>query len=507
MHDMKRLRMTINTANSIGYIKPELYGMFAEQLGSGVYEGIYVGPDSSIPNINGIRKDVVEALRNIHTPLIRWPGGCFTEIYHWQDGIGPLNERKPFVNQAWGKVVDDASFGTHEFFDLCEQVGCEPYLVVNNATSTPQETVDWVEYITYDGNSTMAQLRKKNGREKPWKLKYFCIGNEFATFGGDMSPEFYVSEYKRRMRFCPDYGDNKLYRIVRGMHANQYDITDAVVNNLERSHFDAYTIYLIISPQNPSLPINPREAYPAMNGSATDFDSREYYSTLKSALRVDKSIDRHIGILHKRPELEDVKLCVDEWGTWYTPSPGRNPAFLFMQNTMRDAMVAANVLNIFNRHCNELELCCLCMMVNSLDSIIFTEGEKMILTPTYHVFDLYKKHQGQTLVDSFLENVDIQTEDGSIPALSQTVSKDEKGALHITLANCSLEETFDIDCDVLYQKYKKCTARILTGDVHDHNTFEEPDAVKVVSFHGLAFDENKLALKIPPCSIISVTLE
>lgn len=499
--------MTINTANSIGHINRELYGMFAEQLGTGVYEGIYVGPDSPIPNVNGIRKDVVAALQHINTPLIRWPGGCFTEYYHWKDGIGPLNERKPFVNQFWGQEVDSAAFGTHEFFDLCEQVGCEPYLTVNNATSTPQEIIEWVEYITYDGDSSMARLRRKNGREKPWKLKYFCIGNEFATCGGEMTPEFYTAEYKRRMRFCPDYSGNKLFRIVRGMHANQFDITDAVVNNLERRHFDAYTIYLIIAPRNPNLPADPHEAFPPLNGGAsTDFDAWAYYSTLQSALRVDKAIERHVGILHKRPELEDVRLCVDEWGTWYKPEPGRNPSYLFMQNTMRDAMVAANVLNIFNKYCNYLELCCLCMMVNSLDSIIFTDGEKMILTPTYHVFDMYKQHQGQTLVDSFLENVLLEEADTSIPALSQSVSKDENGNLHITLSNCSLEEAFAIDCDILYSEYKNYQAQILTGDVHDHNTFDDPEQVKVVPFTALNLEGGKLSLTAPPCSIISITL-
>ncbi len=504
---MKKLQMTINTANRIGHINRELYGMFAEQLGTGVYGGIYVGQGSDIPNVNGIRTDVVEALKRIRTPLIRWPGGCFTEYYHWKDGIGPKEERRPFVNKWWGEEVDDASFGTHEFFDLCEQVGCEPYLVANNATSTPREIDEWIEYITYDGDSAMGRLRRKNGREQPWRLKYFCIGNEFFTCGGEMTPEFYASEYKRRMRFSWDYSGNKLYRIVRGMHANQFAITDAVVDQLERRHFDAYTIYLIISPQDPDKPVNPNEAHPDMTGSATDFTRQAYYSTINSALRIDRAIDRHIGIIHKRPELDDVRLIVDEWGTWYHPDPGRNPAHLYMQNTMRDAMVAANVLNVFNRHCNDLELCCLCMMVNSLDSIIHTDGEKMILTPTYHIFDLYKEHQDNELVDSFMENSYIEGEDCRVPALSQSVSTDREGRLYITLSNCSLEEDFSIDCTLLYREYAKCTGRILTGEVHAHNSFEDPCAVSIAPFDDMVLEDQTLTVHMPPCSVVSLILE
>ncbi|MBE6062986.1 MAG: alpha-N-arabinofuranosidase [Clostridium butyricum] len=488
-------KLVINTHNKKGKINKEIYGHFSEHLGRCIYQGIYVGEDSNIPNVNGMRKDVVKALKEIKIPVLRWPGGCFADEYHWKDGIGEKAKRKKMINTHWGGVVEDNSFGTHEFMELCRQLECEPYINGNLGSGTVQEMSEWVEYMTFDGVSPMADLRKKNGHEEPWKVKFFGIGNENWGCGGNMTPEFYANMFRRYQTYCRNYGDNKLYKIACGPNVDDYNWTEEVMK-LASNFMDGISLHYYTVPGTWEN-----------KGSATEFDEKVWYETLKKTLYMEELIEKHTEIMNKYDKEKRVGLIVDEWGGWYDVEPGTNPGFLYQQNTMRDALMAGINLNIFNKHCDRVKMANIAQIVNVLQSIILTEGEKMILTPTYHVFNMYKNHQEATLVDSFVETENIGIEDNMVPNLNESASVDSEGRLNITLNNLSLTDSYDIEGVIVDKKINSVKAKILTNDMNAHNTFDNPDAVKPVEFSDFKITDKGLNFKIPACSVISFVVE
>ncbi len=489
---MKKMNMLVNPIDRKSHINKEIYGHFMEHLGRCIYNGIYVGPDSSIPNTKGIRNDIIEAFKQIRVPVLRWPGGCFADTYHWKDGIGPKSERSHITNVNWGCVDEDNSFGTHEFFDLCELVGAEPYLAGNVGSGSAQELADWIEYITFDGKSPMSELRRKNGREKPWKLKYVGIGNESWGCGGNMLPEQYAGEYRKYSSFCRNYSDNKLYRVACG---GDDEWNETLLTKLKSgAAFDlvnAVTLHYYTILGNDF----------AHKGSATDFTEDAYYQSLKNTQGIDNSISRSIKMLDLHDPDERLGLIVDEWGCWYDVEPGTNPGFLYQQNTMRDAVVAALYLNIFNSRSRRVVMANLAQTVNVLQAIILTDGEKMIKTPTYHVMDLFKEHMDGTLLYSFVDN---DYENG-IACISQSASVDDKNRIHVTIANMSLHRSYSLCCQLPYIRIKEAAARILTGEVHSHNTFDEPDNV-IIKEHALKHNSNEIEIELPSCSVVSVEI-
>ena len=489
---MKQFKMLINADDKIGHINPEIYGHFSEHLGRCIYNGIYVGEDSEIPNIHGIRKDVVEAFRNIKMPVLRWPGGCFADEYHWKDGIGEKSGRKKMINTNWGGVVEDNSFGTHEFMELCQLVGCEPYIAGNVGSGTVQELSEWVEYMTFDGVSPMAELRKKNGKEKPWRLKYLGIGNENWGCGGNMRPEFYADVYRQFQSFCKNYSGNELFKIACGPNADDYNWTEVMMKNLNPYQTKGISLHFYYVPDWNN------------KGFATEFDENGYYEILSCANRIDTLIKGHTEIMNRYDPENKIGLIVDEWGCWYDVEKGTNPGFLYQQNTMRDAIVAALSLNIFNRHSKRVIMANLAQVVNVLQAIILTEGEKMIKTPTYHVFDLYKEHQDGDAVYCYCENENL-CDGKNAPMLSSSASV-KNGVLTITVANCSISEEAEIVCDLCNFGGTQAAARILTNDVHAHNDFDAPDTVKIAPFD-LCLENGKLTAKLPPCSVVEITVK
>ena len=487
------MKITVNPGDRRSVINPNIYGHFSEHLGRCIYEGIYVGESSSIPNKNGMRTDVVNALKNIRVPVLRWPGGCFADEYHWKDGIGEKSLRKKMVNTHWGGVVEDNSFGTHEFMELCEQVGCEPYISGNLGSGTVREMSEWIEYMTFDGVSPMAELRRTNGREKPWKLKYFGIGNESWGCGGNMRPEYYADLYRRYQTYCRNYGDNKLFKVACGPSADDYNWTDALLSSVKPWHTDAISLHYYTIPTGDWN----------NKGSATDFSDEEYYSTLRNTLHIEELICRHLEIMSKHDPEHKIGLIVDEWGCWYDVEPGTNPGFLYQQSTMRDAIVAALNLNIFNAHSDRVVMANIAQAVNVLQSVILTEGEKMVLTPTYHVFDMFKEHQGATLLYSHIEG-QKQAADG-VPALSVSVSEKD-GKILVTAANASLTEALPVEISLVGGGFDKVSARILTGEIHTHNTFDRPDALAPMPFDGIRAEKDKVSFTMPPASVVAATL-
>ena len=495
----------INEKKKKGRIEPEIYGHFSEHLGRCIYEGLYVKEDSGIPNKNGMRTDVVEALKEMQIPVLRWPGGCFADEYHWKDGIGPKETRKRMINTHWGGVVEDNSFGTHEFFELCEQLGCKTYVNGNVGSGTVQEMSEWVEYMTFDGISPMAQLRKENGHEKPWKVDYFGVGNENWGCGGNMTPEYYANLYRRYQTYVRHYDSAApIRKICGGPNVDDTNWTKKVLD----------TCYA--SPNNPSahgfmdgLSLH-YYVHPGgwdKKGSATDFDEKTWYLTMEKALYIEELINMHSRIMDEFDPEKKIGLMVDEWGCWFDVEPGTNPGFLYQQSTMRDALVAAVSLNIFNRHCDRVKLACIAQMVNVLQSVVLTEGDKMILTPTYHVFHMYRHHQGAQLLDSELAGTETAgAGESSVPALQESVSMQEDGTVIVTIANMSVEKSYPVDLVFMEKKPESAEARILTNEMHAKNTFEEPDVVKEEDFGGVTLTERGASFTIPACSVVSLRL-
>ena len=397
-------KLVIDANRKLSKINKEIQGQFSEHLGRCIYEGLYVGENSDIPNVNGMRTDVVEALKNIKVPVLRWPGGCFADEYHWKDGIGPKESRKKMINTNWGGVVEDNSFGTHEFFELCRQIGCETYINGNMGSGTVQEMSEWVEYMTFDGVSPMADLRAENGHEKPWTVDFFGVGNENWGCGGNMNPEFYGNMYRRYQTFVRDYdGNKKIRKIACGANSDDYEWTQEVMKACFRR----------ISPQQHGMMDGLSLHYYTVpetwdhKGSATEFAEKDWYKTMKKTMYMEELIRRHSAIMDQYDPDKKVGMIVDEWGTWYDVEPGTNPGFLYQQNTMRDALVAGINLNLFNKHSDRVKMANIAQMVNVLQSMILTEGEKMVKTPTYHVFDLYQVHQENDLLASSLETEQV----------------------------------------------------------------------------------------------------
>ena len=489
---MKKISMVINADDRLGHISPEIYGHFSEHLGRCIYNGIYVGENSPIPNTDGIRNDIIEAFRNIKAPVFRWPGGCFAEEYHWQDGIGEKALRRKIVNTNWGGVTEDNSFGTHEFMRFCELVGCKPYINGNVGSGSVREMSEWIEYMTSDAESPLTEQRKKNGRAEPWKLEYLGVGNENWGCGGNMRPEHYADVYKRYQTFCRNYSGNRLYRIACGPSSADYNWTEVMMKNLDSNNVDAIDLHYYTMP-----------VWPEME-SATDFDDELYYKTIAAANFSDELITRHSEIMNRYDPEKKIGLVIGEWGCWHKVEEGTNPGFLFQQNTMRDAIVAAIELNVFNRHSDRVVMANLAQAVNVLQSVILTEGGKMIKTPTYHVFDLFKTHQNNEAVYCYTQNENM-SEGKNAPMISVSASVNEK-SMTVTVANCSLTEEAAVECSIFGFKASSVSCRILTNEAHSFNDFDCPDRVSITE-HMAVIKDNVLKLNIPPCAVVECVVD
>ncbi len=483
----------INPNEKKSKINKEIYGHFSEHLGRCIYEGLYVGENSSIPNINGMRCDVVAALKEMRIPVLRWPGGCFADEYHWKDGIGEKSLRKKMINTHWGGVVEDNSFGTHEFFELCEQLGCEPYINGNVGSGSVREMNEWIEYMTFDGLSPMAELRKKNGREKPWRLKFFGVGNENWGCGGNMSPQFYADTYRRYQTYVRNYGDNWIYKIACGPNDDDYGWTDVLMQNCR--HFAGLSLHYYTTPN----------VY-KWRGKALDFDDKEYAVTIAKAHKIDEIVTRHCEIMNRYDPKKRVGLMVDEWGTWYDVEEGTNPGFLYQQNTMRDAIVAGLTLNTFNKHSDRVRMANIAQLVNVLQSPILTDGEKMVLTPTYYVFKMFADHQERTLLGSFITTKKYEAADREYPQLIESASLAADGTIVSTVVNTSQHEAAEIACQVADTAVSDVKAEILTGEAHDYNDFDKERKVETVSFDGFRKTADGFTTEIPACSVVKFTI-
>jgi len=478
-------------------ISRHIYGHFAEHLGRCIYDGFYVGEkNDSIPHANGVRTDVIEALKNLNIPNLRWPGGCFADTYHWKDGIGPKEQRPTMVNNWWGGVTEDNSFGTHDFLNMCELLGAEPYLAGNVGSGEVQELADWVQYVNFAGKSPMSDWRRKNGRQEPWKVKFWGVGNESWGCGGNMTVDYYTDIYRKYATFMSDWTNGAgLYRIASGANSADYNWTETLLKNIPGSLMKGMGLhhYAVINWDK--------------KGSATDFSEAEYFKTMKSAWFMNELVEKNIAIMDKYDPKGNIDLIVDEWGGWYEVEPGTNPGFLYQQNTMRDAMIAGMTLNIFNNHARRVKMANLAQAINVLQAVILTEGKSMVLTPTYHVMEMYKVHQDAKLIPITLQSTDFEFNNEKIPAVSASASQDAKGRIHISLVNIDPKKTNKIRVDLGGLKASKITGRILRADkLQDYNSFKVPSKIAPSAYNKAKAQNGLVDIEIPAFSVIVLEL-
>lgn len=490
------ISLTVDPYAGTDTISRMVYGQFAEHLGACVYEGIWVGEDSPIPNTKGYRNDALEALRELKVPVLRWPGGCFADDYHWRDGIGDPAKRPTLINNNWGGTQEDNSFGTHEFFNLCEMLGIEPYLSVNIGSGAVQEAAQWIEYVTAP-NGPMAAERAANGRREPWKLKYVGIGNESWGCGGSMRPEYYSDVYRRYSTYMRNQPGNTLYRIASGASDYDYNWTTVLMDRVGAGRMDGLSLHYYTVEDGSN------------KGTSTGFDDDKYYSTLGKALEIDTVIRRHIAIMDEKDPKAHVGLMVDEWGTWYDEEPGTTPGHLFQQNTMRDAMVAALTLDIFHRYSERVRMANIAQIANVLQAMWLTKGEKFLLTPTYHVFRMYLPHQDAVNIPLDIKAPVFKAANGRpVVEFDATASRAADGSVSITLVNPMLKESDKVAIDLPGIKGLDIErAEILTASAPQAmNTFEKPDAVAPAPFKDVKAKGSHLDAKLPPLSIVTITL-
>jgi len=473
-------------------ISKHIYGHFAEHLGRCIYEGFYVGENSTIPNSEGVRIDIINALKELRIPNLRWPGGCFADTYHWMDGIGAQENRPTIVNTWWGGVTEDNSFGTHNFLNLCAELGAEPYLSGNVGSGGVQELADWVQYTNFKGKSPMSDLRRENGKEEPWTVKFWGIGNEAWGCGGNMRPEYYVDIYRKYATFMSGADvEGGLYKIASGASDADYNWTEVLMKNIPKNMLQGVALhhYSVIDW--------------SAKGPDVDFNEETYFKTMKESWLMEELITKHTAIMDKYDAKKEVDLIVDEWGGWYDVSKDTNPGFLYQQNTMRDAMIAGMNLNIFNNHSDRVKMANLAQTVNVLQAVILTEDEKMILTPTYHVMNMYKVHQDATLIPlSFVSPMYI-FKDESLPALTVSASKDVNEKVHISFTNIDSKRNNTLAIDLNELNLKNMTGSILSSDsLQDHNSFENPNKIEPKNFRDFKFKKGMLEVTIPPFSVL-----
>ena len=480
-------------------INKEIYGQFAEHLGSCIYGGLWVGPNSSIPNTDGYRTDVFNALKELQIPVLRWPGGCFADDYHWMDGIGPRDQRPSLRNNNWGGTIEDNSFGTHEFLNLCEKLGCEPYISGNVGSGTVKEMAQWVEYMTSDGDTPMARLRRKNGRDKAWHVKYFGIGNEAWGCGGNMTPEYYSNEFRRFNTYLRDYNNNKLFRIASGASDYDYNWTNVLMKNIGNRMNALSVHYYTVKDWN-------------HKGKSSPFTPEEYYLTLQKCLDIDSVITKHSAIMNQADPEKTIGLMVDEWGTWWDEEPGTIPGHLYQQNTLRDAMVAALSLNVFHKHADRVKMANIAQVVNVLQSMILTDTKgngHMVLTPTYYVFKMYKPFQNATSLPSDVQCSSHSFEKGlPIANLQSSSAKTTDGTIIVSLANIDLQKGQEVALALDGYNANSVCGEILTAkNITDYNDFNHTETIKSENFTGAKIKKNQIMVKIPAKSIVVLKIK
>jgi alpha-N-arabinofuranosidase len=496
------VQVTVDASKTGAKIDRDIFGQFAEHLGHGIYEGIWVGPDSSIPNTRGIRNDVVAALKALRVPDVRWPGGCFADEYHWRNGVG--SPRVVTLNPNWGGVTEPNTFGTHEFMDFLNQIGAQAYVSVNVGSGTPKEAAEWLEYMTTNQPTTLAKERAASGHPAPWKIGFLGIGNESWDCGGNMTVGYYLSQLRIYSRFVRNFNPaqqdkDQTLKVAVGPGDGTTEWTEAIMKAWQNHHWswdmDGLSIHSYTVPHWPP------------SYKSVGFGEAEYGEILRETLKMEDLVSRQSAVMDKYDPQKKIALVVDEWGAWYAPLPGTNPGFLMQQNSMRDAILAALNLNIFSRHADRVRMANIAQMVNVLQAMIMTDKEKIVLTPTYHVFRMYVPFQDAAFVPVSFDAGAYKYGDITLPRVDAIAAKDASGKLWLAITNLDPNEPVEIQASVLGITAKSATGETLTAPrVDSVNTFEVPNNVTpkpiVAKVEG-----GKVALKLEPKSVTVISVE
>ncbi|MFL1682952.1 alpha-N-arabinofuranosidase [Coprobacter secundus] len=494
----QRATITVDVAHPGAKISRHIYGHFAEHLGRCIYDGFWIDSALNVEKHGRIRMDIVKALKEIKVPNLRWPGGCYADEYQWRDGIGNPKNRPVTINSNWGGVTEDNSFGTHEFLELCELIGCEPYISANMGTGSPESMKDWIEYLNYAGKSALTNERTLNGHPEPYGVSFWGIGNESWGCGGDMVPEYYVNEYRRYQCYARNYSGNNLKKIASGPNVDDYEWMETCMQKIPAHMMWDISLHYYTIPTGDW----------GKKGSATSFDENEYFDTMKRCLYMEELLNRHEAIMNKYDPQKKVSLVVDEWGIWTDVEPGTNPGFLYQQNSMRDALVAGTTLNIFNNHSDRVRMANLAQAINVLQSLVLTNKEKMLLTPTYYIFDMYKVHQDALLLPTTIDAGNYINENESIPSLNVSASKDENGCVHVSIVNLHSTEKIHTLIDMKNEKKKVVSAKLLTSKLYnDCNTFENPSKVVPLSYGEYKVTKEGVEVQLPPLSVVVLEMK
>ena len=492
-------KATIDTTKPGAEISRQIFGQFAEHLGTGIYGGIWVGKDSAIPNTRGIRNDVVAALKAIKVPNVRWPGGCFADEYHWENGIGK-GPRPVTLNSNWGGVTEPNTFGTDEYMDFISQVGADAYVSANVGSSNPRETAEWLEYMTSEKESSLAMARRENGHPAPYAVHFLGIGNESWGCGGNMTPEHYTDEYRQFATYAKNYnpeqvGDKRMLKIASGANVADYNWTEVFMKN-KSADVDGLSLHYYSGFEN-WPPYQP----------ASGFDETEYAKVIKTALRMDELVAKHAAIMDKYDPEKKVALVVDEWGAWLKNEPGTNSGFLYQQNSQRDAILAAVSINIFTRHADRVRMANIAQMINVLQAMILTDGPKMVLTPTYHVFKMYVPWQDATFIPVTYDAGTYSHGGVTLPRADIAAARAKDGKVYVSITNIDPTQPLEVDLTALGLKVKSASGQTLTAPKIDSiNTFDKPNTVVPKPISATA-KNGGLVLTVAPESVTVVSLD
>ncbi|MBL8551599.1 MAG: alpha-N-arabinofuranosidase [Hyphomonadaceae bacterium] len=492
------VQVTIRADRPGPVINPNVYAQFAEHLGAGIYEGVWVGEGSSIPNTHGFRNDVVAALRDLKVPLVRWPGGCFADDYHWREGIGPRDRRPVRVNAHWGRVPETNAFGTHEFMAFAEMIGAKVYISGNVGSGSVQEMGDWLEYLTSDTQSALANERRANGRAAPWTIDYFGVGNETWGCGGNMRPEFYADLFRQyatyiKLRTPPE----RRPKIVASGGNDEHTEWVDVLASRGGHDLDAISHHYYTTPSGVW----------EHKGNALGFSEGEWISSLVHTMRIDDYLTSNERVLDRHDPQGRIGLYLDEWGMWYSPTPGREPGFLWQQNSLRDAVVAGLNFNIFHRHAKRVQMTNIAQMVNVLQAMILTDGPRMILTPTYHAFHLYRPFQGATYLPTETRAPRYRLGAYQAPAVSVSAARDTEGRIQLALVNLDPNREALVRTRITGAAASSAVGRVLTASAMDaHNSFDAPNAIQPTAFSGVV-EGDALVFRLPAKSVAVVALQ
>ena len=498
-------RLSIDASKSGAKIDRNLFGQFAENLGHGLYEGIWVGPDSSIPNTRGIRKDVVDALRELKVPDVRWPGGCFADEYHWRKGVGPAGARPATLNSTWGGVIDTNAFGTDEFMDFLEQIDSRPYVSVNVGSGTPQEAAEWLEYMTAAAPTALEKERAANGHPAPYTVAMMGIGNESWSCGGDMTADYYLSQLKIYSHFVRNMNPaqqekNRMLKIAVGPGFPETDWTEAVMKAWKQHDWswdmDGLSVHWYTTPGGWPLSM-----------PSTGFSTADYMKTLKSTLFMDDFLRKQEEVMDRYDPQKKIALVVDEWGGWYAALPGTNKDFLLQQNSIRDALLASLNLNIFARHADRVRGANIAQMINVIQSMILTDKENMVLTPTYYVYRMYVPFQDATFIPVDFDPGTVHRDDVTLPRVDAIAARDTNGKLWIEITNLDPEKSLSIDAGINGLKAASAKGETLTAPAVDSvNTFAAPGTVVPKPISATVKD-GRLTLTVEPKSVTVLAIE